>query len=82
MVRTHQLVVIGHLDNLVNLSGVNQVVATHDRLVLGDRGGDVVEVVHLDKTTALDAVDASLAQCLADIRVVRGDLQFYGIFAC
>ena len=82
MVGTHKFVVHGHLDNLINLSGINIMVATHDGFVLVNGAWHIIVVIHLNKATTFDIVYACFAQCLADIGIVRGHLQLNGIFAC
>ena len=70
MVGTHQLVLFSHLDQLVDLSGIHQMVASHDGLVFRDGRQDIIEVIQLYQATAVDVVETGLTQCLADVRVV------------
>ena len=81
MVGTHQLVVLRHLQNLVDLSGIYQMVTSHDNLVLIDGRRDIVEVIHFYQATAIDMKKIGLGERLTDIRIVRRHLQFHSILA-
>ncbi len=82
MVGTHQLVALSHVDNFVYLSCINQMVATHDGLVLYDRRRHVVEVIQAYQATTLDVEQAGLTYRLTDMGIVRRDTQFNGVLAC
>ena len=56
VVRAHQLVTIRYINQLVYLSGIDQMVTAHDGFVLRDRRWHIVEVIHLNQTAALDVV--------------------------
>ena len=70
MLGTHQLVFQSHIDDLVNLSGIDQMVAAHDGLILHDGRCYIVEMVQLNQATAFYVEQTCLAQRLTDVRVV------------
>ena len=70
-----------HINQLVYLSGIDQMVATHEGLILRKGHGGVVKVIHSYQTAAVDMVEASLSQRLAYIRIVRRNLQFHSVVA-
>ena len=70
VVRAYQLVAMSHINQLVYLSGVDQMVATHDGLVLCSGHLGIVVAIHLDQATAVDMEKTSLTQRLANIRIV------------
>ena len=78
---SRQLVFIRHLEDFVYLSGIDQMVTTHDRLVLRDRHRDIVEMIHLDQAAAANVEESGLAQRLADIGIVRRNLQSHRVVA-
>ena len=81
VVGSHQLVVFRYLYQFVYLSGIHQMVSTHNRLVLRDGRWDIVKVIQCYQAATLNVVQSGLIQCLADVRVVRRYQHLYGILA-
>ena len=74
MVGTHQPMANRQIQQFINLSGIDQMVATHDGFVLADGRRHIVEVILFYQATTFDMVQSCLTQCLTDIRVVRRHL--------
>ena len=66
--------------DVLDIAGKHQVVATHDKLVLVDGHCDVVEVAHLDEPAALHVEQSGIAQRLADKLISRWHQHLHGIF--
>ena len=72
MVGIHKAVALFQVEYLVNLSGKDQTVATHQELIVGHGRHNlaVVEMLHFDERTATDLLQPSLFDGLADMVVV------------
>ncbi len=64
MVGSHQLVSLLQLEDLVNLTSVDQTVATHHELILAEYRRIMVEMTDRNQVTALHMEESGLAQRL------------------
>ena len=72
MVGGDQMMSLLQLQYFVNLTGIDQTVATHEELIIAEVRRVVVEVANGYQVTAFHIEQPGLAQRLADVRVVRG----------
>ena len=80
MIGVDQSVTPLQLEDLINLSGVDQAVATHQNLIAISRSNKLIIMYNLNQVTAPYIVQASLIDGHADIWIIRWYQQLHRIF--
>ena len=78
MIGTHQPVTLLHIENLINLSGKHQTVATQNRLVINGGSKHLIVMDDFYQMATGYIGQPCLGDGLADVWVVGWHQQFYG----